>query len=81
MGAMPTVVETSGELSEVALYESTLTANGAEYEAMFRFPQDPFEFEPDLQVALEMLGWFYQHLTPQREYRNHANWWKFRHRQ
>ncbi|MFT5136929.1 MAG: 2'-5' RNA ligase [Arenicella sp.] len=48
MGAMPTVVEASGELSEVALYESTLTANGAEYEAMFRFPLDPFEFEPDL---------------------------------
>ncbi|MFT5612524.1 MAG: 2'-5' RNA ligase [Arenicella sp.] len=48
MGAMPTVVEASGELSEVALYESTLTANGAEYEAMFRFPLDPFEFAPDL---------------------------------
>lgn len=48
MGAIPSVVETSGELNEVTLYESTLTSKGAEYEAMFRFPLDPFEFGADL---------------------------------
>ena len=48
MGAMPTVIEAAGELNEVTVFESTLTATGAEYEAMFRFPLDPFEFEPEL---------------------------------
>ena len=45
---MPTVIEAAGELNEVTVFESTLTATGAEYEAMFRFPLDPFEFEPEL---------------------------------
>lgn len=48
MGAIPPAIEASGELNEVTLYESTLTTKGAEYEAMFRFPLDPFEFGPDL---------------------------------
>jgi len=46
-GAIPTSIELSGEIAEVTIFESVLTPTGAEYDAIFRFPLDDFEFEFD----------------------------------
>lgn len=39
-GAIPTALNLSALIDEVSIFESTLTPNGAEYEAIFRFPLD-----------------------------------------
>jgi len=44
-GAIPMNFSLSAVLDEVVLYESVLTANGAEYEAIYRFPLDEFSFD------------------------------------
>lgn len=46
-GAIPTNIDLSSDVSEVTIFESTLTTNGAEYEPLFRFPLDEFEYEYD----------------------------------
>lgn len=44
-GAIPTAINLSTEVTEVVLYESILTPNGAEYEPLYRVPLNDFEFE------------------------------------
>lgn len=44
-GKIPMSLDLSGVADEVAIYESVLTPQGAEYEALFRFPLEPFDFE------------------------------------
>ena len=44
-GAIPMNVSIETALDEVVLYESVLTNNGAEYEAIYRFPLDEFSFD------------------------------------
>lgn len=46
-GVIPKVADLSATADDVTLFESVLTPNGAEYEAMYRFPLDDFEFEFD----------------------------------
>ena len=46
-GAIPTSVNLTADITDVAIYESVLTPSGAEYEPIFRFPLDDFEFEFD----------------------------------
>jgi 2'-5' RNA ligase len=41
-GSVPMSIELSGVVDEVVLFESILTPQGAEYEALFRFPLEPF---------------------------------------
>ena len=43
-GGIPISSDLSVEVEEVILYESILTANGAIYEPLFRFPFHPFSF-------------------------------------
>lgn len=43
-GAIPTNLDLVLEVNEVTLFESVLTPAGAEYEALFRFPLDEFEY-------------------------------------
>lgn len=43
-GAIPRTIELLGLADEVAIFESELTPQGAEYQAMFRFPLEPFSF-------------------------------------
>lgn len=44
-GAIPMNIAIDMILDEVVLYESVLTTNGAEYEAIYRFPLDEFSFD------------------------------------
>jgi 2'-5' RNA ligase len=44
-GAIPPSLDLSESVDDVVLYESVLTPNGAEYEPIFRFPLNDFEFE------------------------------------
>ena len=44
-GAIPMNLSMDMVLDEVVLYESVLTTNGAEYEALYRFPLDEFSFD------------------------------------
>ncbi|MEM7359942.1 MAG: RNA 2',3'-cyclic phosphodiesterase [Pseudomonadota bacterium] len=46
-GAIPTSINLSANITDVAIYESNLTPSGAEYEPIFRFPLDDYEFEFD----------------------------------
>ena len=43
--AIPMNLSMDMVLDEVVLYESVLTTNGAEYEALYRFPLDEFSFD------------------------------------
>lgn len=43
-GAIPTNLDVTLDVTEVSIYESTLTPSGAEYEAIFRLPLDEFEY-------------------------------------
>ena len=43
-GAIPRTLNLSGLIKEVSIFESTLTPNGAEYQAIFRYPLDQFEY-------------------------------------
>jgi RNA 2',3'-cyclic 3'-phosphodiesterase len=43
-GVIPTSLDLTLEINEVSLFESVLTPSGAEYEALFRFPLDEFEY-------------------------------------
>lgn len=52
-GKIPMSVDLSAVVDEVAIFESILTPQGAEYEALFRFPLEPFDFgieEDDQEV-------------------------------
>lgn len=44
-GAISTHLDLSGNVAEVSVFESTLTTHGAEYEPLFRFPFDEFEYD------------------------------------
>jgi len=44
-GAIPMNIVIDMILEEVVLYESVLTTNGAEYEAIYRFPLDEYSFD------------------------------------
>jgi len=44
-GAIPTSLNLLGEVTEVSIFESVLTPNGAEYEALFRFPLNEYEYD------------------------------------
>ncbi len=44
-GGIPTNIECSMFFDEVVLYESVLSANGAEYEPIFRFPLDLLDYD------------------------------------
>jgi RNA 2',3'-cyclic 3'-phosphodiesterase len=46
-GAIPTNLDVTLDVTEVTIYESNLTPNGAEYEALFRLPLDEFEYHED----------------------------------
>lgn len=47
VGAIPTAMQLSATIGEVSIYQSTLTPSGAEYDAMFRFPLEDFEYDAD----------------------------------
>ena len=47
VGAIPTAMQISTTVGEVAIYQSTLTPSGAEYDALFRFPLEQFEYHAD----------------------------------
>lgn len=42
-GVIPMNIDARDEVAELALYESVLTPNGAEYEALFRVPLNEFD--------------------------------------
>lgn len=44
VGAIPSNIDIELRIDEVAIYESVLTSGGAEYEALFRFPLDDFDY-------------------------------------
>ena len=44
VGGIPTNLELTVDVSEVTIFESILTPSGAEYEALFRFPLDEFDY-------------------------------------
>lgn len=44
-GSIPASIDASGEAVEVSIFESHLTPGGAEYEAIFRFPLNEYEFD------------------------------------
>lgn len=43
-GAIPNRISAHADAAEVAIYESVLTPNGAEYEPLFRFPLNEFDY-------------------------------------
>lgn len=44
-GSIPTRINASGEAVEMSIFESHLAPSGAEYEPIFRFPLNEFEFD------------------------------------
>jgi len=44
-GVIPAGIKAAGEAIELSIFESQLTPSGAEYEAIFRFPLNEFEFD------------------------------------
>lgn len=56
-GAIPNSLDLVNTVNEVCLYESTLNASGAEYEVIFRFPFDDFDYgELEYTSSNEYLG-------------------------
>lgn len=49
-GAIPTNLECELYFDEVTLFESTLTASGAEYEAIYRFPLDLMDYDSSFLI-------------------------------
>ena len=45
-GAILSNIDIDAEIEEVTLFESTLTSAGAEYESLYRFPLNEFDYEP-----------------------------------
>lgn len=46
-GGIPTKLDVALDIKEVVIYQSTLTSNGAEYEALFRLPMAEFDYYED----------------------------------
>ncbi|NND82582.1 MAG: RNA 2',3'-cyclic phosphodiesterase [Gammaproteobacteria bacterium] len=44
-GGIPGTVDACGEVTELSIFESTLTPSGAEYDALYRFPFAQYEFD------------------------------------
>ena len=47
VGAIPTSLELAAEIIELGIFESTLTSRAAEYQALYRFPFEDYEYALD----------------------------------
>ncbi|NND00952.1 MAG: RNA 2',3'-cyclic phosphodiesterase [Gammaproteobacteria bacterium] len=47
MGAITTSMKLTAEITEVSIFQSTLSPSGAVYEAIFRFPLDQLVYDPN----------------------------------
>lgn len=43
-GSIPINIDVLADINEVSIFESVLTPSGAEYEALYRFPLDEFDY-------------------------------------